>query len=182
MPLLRAIPTCLSLMPYRDVSGLRVKLKLYDTIIEYLIVFDLTLSEHNLSQTEVYSALRRKADMATDKTSASRVSPDEAFALVADETRLEILRMLAATDEPLAFSTLFHRSEYDTRSNFSYHLDKLDGHFISQTDEGYALRQAGRRVVEAVISGAVTDDPVVHRVPIDRQCPFCSAQIEVSYE
>ena len=77
---------------------------------------------------------------------------------------------------------LFGRSEYDTRSNFSYHLDKLEGHFISRTDEGYALRQAGHRVVEAVISGTVADDPVVERTPTDRPCPFCSAQIEVSYE
>jgi len=120
--------------------------------------------------------------MTTYKTSASGVSPDEAFALVADETRLDILRTLSETDEPLAFSVLFERNGCDDSSNFSYHLDKLEGHFISQVDEGYALRQAGRRVVEAVISGTVTDDPVVHRAPTDRQCPFCSAPIEVSYE
>jgi len=110
------------------------------------------------------------------------LSPDEAFALVADETRLEILRTLSETDEPLAFSTLFERSEYDTMSNFSYHLDKLEGHFISRTDEGYAIRQTGRRVVEAVIAGTVTDDPVVHREPTGSECPLCSAPIEVSYQ
>lgn len=120
--------------------------------------------------------------MTTDETTTPGLSPDEVFTLVADETRLAILRTLAETDEPLAFSTLFERCEYDTRSNFSYHLDKLEGHFISQTDEGYVLRQAGRRVVEAVISGTVTDHPVVERTPIDRQCPFCSAQVEVSYQ
>ncbi len=120
--------------------------------------------------------------MTTDKPEASSLSPDEAFALVADETRLEILRTLSETDEPLAFSELFERSEYDDSSNFSYHLDKLEGHFISRTDEGYALRQAGRRVVEAVIAGTVTADPLVERAPTDRPCPFCSAPIEVSYE
>jgi DNA-binding transcriptional ArsR family regulator len=120
--------------------------------------------------------------MTTDEISVSGIPSDEAFALVADETRLEILRTLAEEDESLAFSTLFEHSEYDTRSNFSYHLDKLEGHFISRTDEGYSLRQAGRRVVEAVVSGTVTDDPVVHREPTNRECPFCSAQIEVSYE
>ena len=120
--------------------------------------------------------------MTTDDTSAPGISPDKAFALVADETRLEILRTLAEAGEPLAFSTLFECSEYDTRSNFSYHLDKLDGHFVSRTNEGYALRQTGRRVVEAVIAGTVTEDPLVRRVPTDRQCPFCSAPIEVSYQ
>jgi len=120
--------------------------------------------------------------MTTEETSTSGLSPDEAFALVADDTRMEILRTLSETDEPLAFSVLFERSEYDNSSNFSYHLDKLEGHFISRTDEGYALRQTGRRVVEAVISGTVTDDPVVEQAPIDRECPICSARIEVSYQ
>jgi len=80
--------------------------------------------------------------MTTDDTAASGVSPDEAFALVADETRLGILRTLNQADRPLAFSTLFERSEYDTRSNFSYHLDKLEGHFLSRTDGG---TPSGRR-------------------------------------
>jgi len=120
--------------------------------------------------------------MTTGEPATSGLPPDEAFALVADETRLEILRTLSETDEPLSFSTLFERSEYDDSANFSYHLDKLDGHFISRTDEDYALRQAGRRVVEAVISGTVTEDPVVYREPTDRPCPFCSAPIEVSYQ
>lgn len=120
--------------------------------------------------------------MTTDRPTASGLSPDEAFALVADETRLEILRILADAGEPLPFSTLFDRADYDTRSNFSYHLDKLEGHFISQIAEGYAIRQAGRRIVEAVLSGTMTDDPVVDRVRTERQCPFCAASLEVSYE
>ncbi|WP_255196678.1 DUF7351 domain-containing protein [Halorarius litoreus] len=120
--------------------------------------------------------------MVGDDTSTSGLSPDEAFALVADETRLGILRTLSRADEPLAFSTLFERSDYDTRSNFSYHLDKLAGHFISRTEAGYAIRQTGRRIVEAVLSGTVTEDPIVHRKPTDRPCPFCGAPVEVSYQ
>jgi len=118
----------------------------------------------------------------TDETATSGLSPDKAFALVADETRLEILRTLAAADEALAFSELFERSDYDTESNFSYHLNQLEGHFISRTDGGYALRQTGSRVVEAVIAGTVTEDPVVQRERTDRECPFCSAPTEVSYQ
>ncbi len=117
--------------------------------------------------------------MSTDPTG---LSPDAAFALVADETRLEILRTLSGTEEPLAFSTLFERSEYETRSNFSYHLDKLEGHFIAKTESGYALRQAGRRVVEAIISGTMTEEPRVERAPVDEPCPFCGSSIEISYE
>jgi DNA-binding transcriptional ArsR family regulator len=120
--------------------------------------------------------------MTTDNPATSEVSPDEAFALLADETRLEILRTLSEVDDPLSFSVLFERSDYDDSSNFSYHLGKLEGHFITRTDEGYAIRQTGRRVVEAVIAGTVTENPLVERAPTDSPCPFCGAPIEVSYE
>lgn len=120
--------------------------------------------------------------MTDGERSTAGVSSDEAFGLVADETRVEILRTLAKADEPLSFSTLFEHSEYDDSSNFSYHLNKLDGHFIGRTDEGYTLRQTGRRVVEAVVAGTVTDDPVLERAPTDRPCPMCSAPVEVSYQ
>jgi DNA-binding transcriptional ArsR family regulator len=120
--------------------------------------------------------------MSTDDRSSSEFSPDDAFALVADETRLEILRTLSETTGPLSFSALFERSDYENTSNFSYHLDKLEGHFVTRTADGYALRQTGRRIVEAVLSGTVTDDPVVKREPIDNPCPICSAPIEISYQ
>ena len=120
--------------------------------------------------------------MTTNGRPTSGLSPDKAFGLLADETRLEILRTLSETDEPLSFSGLFERSEYDDSSNFSYHLEKLEGHFVSRTDRGYVLRQAGRRVVEAVIAGTVTDDPVVERERTENPCPYCGAPIEVSYE
>jgi hypothetical protein len=119
--------------------------------------------------------------MGTDEPSESGLSPDEAFAILADETRLGILRTLSAAGEPLSFSTLFERSEYDDSANFSYHLGKLEEHFVRRTDSGYALQQAGRRVVEAVIAGTVTESPVVERAPTDVPCPICSAPIEVSY-
>lgn len=120
--------------------------------------------------------------MDTEEAAPAALSPDEAFALVADETRLEILRTLAESGEALAFSTLFERSDYETRSNFSYHLDRLEGHFITRTDDGYVLRQTGRRILEAVIAGTITENLVVEREPIDEACPFCSAPIEVSYQ
>lgn len=109
------------------------------------------------------------------------LSPDEAFAVLGDDTRLQILQMLGAADEPLAFSELFDRIEYHDSSNFGYHLDKLVDHFVRKTDEGYALRQAGRRVVEAILSGAVTDDPVLKPTTVDKPCTVCSAPIKVAF-
>jgi len=122
--------------------------------------------------------------MPTDTRSeeSATLSPDEAFAVLGDETRLQILQTLGEADKPLAFSALFDRIEYDDSSNFGYHLDKLVDHFVRKADEGYHLQQAGRRVVESVLSGAVTDDPVLAPSEIDRPCPFCSSPIEVGFQ
>lgn len=110
------------------------------------------------------------------------LSPEEAFTVLGDETRLQILQALSKSDRSLSFSELFDRIDYHDSSNFGYHLKKLVGHFVRKDDERYVLRRAGRRVVEAVLSGAVTDDPVVEPTQIDKQCPYCSAPIEVGFQ
>lgn len=121
----------------------------------------------------------------TDDTapgSSAVLSPQEAFGVLGDDARLEILQALGEADEPLAYTELFERIGYDDRSNFSYHLDQLRDHFITKADGTYRIRRPGERVLEAVRSGAVTTDPVRERTPTDRPCPFCSASIEVGYE
>ena len=113
---------------------------------------------------------------------ATPLSPDEAFSVLGDQARLGILRALAAADGPLAYAELYDAVEYDDSSNFSYHLDKLVGHFVRKTDDGYRLYDAGRRVVEAVVSGAVTDTPVVEPTETKKQCPFCGAPVAVGFQ
>lgn len=117
----------------------------------------------------------------SDPSKRGGLSPDEAFAILGDETRLQILRVLGETEGPLTFSELYSRTDYDRTPNFNYHLMKLVDHFVEKTDEGYVLRRTGRRVVEAVLSGAVTDAPVVKRTPVDTPCFLCGGQMEVSY-
>lgn len=118
---------------------------------------------------------------AGDRTDTPSIAPDEAFGLLGDETRLQILQVLGEANRSLAFSTLFDRIDYETTANFSYHLEKLVGPFVSATDDGYELRQAGRRVVEAVLSGAVTETPVIERTEIDRPCFRCGNSMAVNY-
>jgi hypothetical protein len=113
---------------------------------------------------------------------ATPLSPDEAFSVLGDQARLGILRALAAADGPLAYAELSDAVEYDDSSNFSYQLDKLVGHFVRKTDDGYRLYDAGRRVVEAVVSGAVTDTPVVEPTETEKQCPFCGAPVAVGFQ
>ncbi|MFC5367639.1 winged helix-turn-helix domain-containing protein [Salinirubrum litoreum] len=122
--------------------------------------------------------------MTTDEgpDEASMLTPEEAFSVLGDDTRLGILQVLGEADEPLGFSDLFDRVEYDDPPNFNYHLKKLLGHFVDKTDSGYCLRQAGQRVVQAVLSGAVTEAPTLDQTPIDRACQHCGhSPIEVEY-
>jgi hypothetical protein len=122
--------------------------------------------------------------MATDTggTGHSPLSPDEAFAVLGSEVRLEILQTLGAVGGPLTYAELYERVEYDDPSNFSYHLDRLVDHFVRKTDRGYDLYDAGRRVVEAVVSGAVSDTPVVEPTETEKRCPFCGAPVAVGFQ
>ncbi len=110
----------------------------------------------------------------------SAMSPDDAFTLVGDDTRIQILQAIGEADEPLTYSELFDRVDYDA-TNFHYHLKQLRGHFVRKTDDGYTLRQAGGRVVVAILSGAVTDYPVIERTSVETPCFLCGGDMELSY-
>lgn len=123
---------------------------------------------------------------AAAETTASRAT--DAFKLLSNETRLAILLALWESDDPLRtdnsvpFSELFERVGVRDSGNFTYHLDQLAGDFVEQTEDGYELKRAGYRVVEAVLSGAVVDAPVLERTRIDEPCHYCGApSIEMSY-
>lgn len=119
-------------------------------------------------------------DAETDETTP--LAPDDAFAVLGNETRMEILQTLGKGDEPLSFSELRDRVGMRDSGQFNYHLGKLQGHFIRKVDDEYELRGAGRRVVEAVLSGALTDDPVVEPTVIDMDCRLCGAPIELGFD
>jgi DNA-binding transcriptional ArsR family regulator len=111
----------------------------------------------------------------------TRPSPDDAFALLGNDTRVAILRILGEADEPLTFSELHDRVEMRDSGQFNYHLEKLVGHFVKKAEDGYTLRRTGRRVVEAVLSGAVTETPSLSRTPVDETCNRCGAPVEISW-
>jgi len=117
----------------------------------------------------------------TDPGDERTLSPDEAFAVLGDETRLQVLQVLGDAHEPLAYAELFDRIDYDDSANFTYHLDRLVGHFVRKTNDGYRLRRSGHRVLEAILSGIVTDNPVLERTAVDMPCMYCGGQVEVGY-
>lgn len=77
----------------------------------------------------------------------------EAFGLVDDETRLEILWGLweerIDTDhretEPVSFSELRGRVGVEDSGRFNYHLDQLVPRFVEQGEDGYTLTYAGTK-------------------------------------
>ncbi|PSQ18230.1 hypothetical protein BRD00_05685 [Halobacteriales archaeon QS_8_69_26] len=109
------------------------------------------------------------------------LSPDEAFAVLGNEIRMGILRALADADGPLPFSELRERVGTRDSGQFNYHLGKLTGHFVRQTEEGYDLRRAGDRVIQAVLSGAITDAPVLDPVEVEDPCIHCGAPTVVGF-
>ncbi|MXR50615.1 hypothetical protein GRX03_03190 [Halovenus sp. WSH3] len=119
--------------------------------------------------------------MSDDADGDEILTPDEAFARLGNETRVEILRCLGEAGRPLQFSELHARTDVQDSGQFNYHLRKLVGQFVHKTEEGYMLSRMGRRVVEAVLSGAVTDTPSLERTQVDEPCEYCGAPIEVTW-
>lgn len=108
----------------------------------------------------------------------------DAFALLGSDVRLGVLRALAMAeldhgDDPgpydVRFSTLYDAVAVDSSSAFAYHLEKLEGIFIEQTDDGYRLTDRGQRVVRAILAGTYTDRAAFGPVDLDGHCPVCGA-------
>ena len=111
----------------------------------------------------------------------------EAFAILGNETRLSILLALWDAYEPFAednvvpFSELRERVGMRDSGQFNYHLDKLTGHFIRKTDDGYELRRAGHQLVGTVIGGAGIEEPTLEPTETDGKCNRCGAPTAVTY-
>ncbi len=118
----------------------------------------------------------------------------EAFEILSNRTRLAVLLTLWEAREPspataesdehgLAFAELFDRIEYDTASNFSYHLEQLEGRFIEQTsDDRYTLSISAKRLISIVLSGTLADTPTLTGEPIDDPCHHCGEPVVIDYE
>ncbi|WP_436923140.1 winged helix-turn-helix domain-containing protein [Halosimplex amylolyticum] len=117
----------------------------------------------------------------TDEPAERTLSPDEAFEVLGNETRVGILQALGGADAPVSFTELREDVGMTDSGRFNYHLDRLTGHFVRKGEAGYELRRAGERVVEAVLSGAVTAAPVLERTEIDQPCHYCGAPIAVRF-
>src|SRR6056297_2984300 len=110
---------------------------------------------------------------------------EAAFAAVADELRVRILRELWDADEPLSFSELRERVGVRDSGRFNYHLGELRGRFVEKAEDagGYDLRFAGRKLVGGLHSGAYTEEAApVGPQPVEGSCVACGGDLEAVYE
>jgi len=109
--------------------------------------------------------------------------PEEAFAALSDETRVDILRALwSAEGHRATFSELREAVGVADSGGFNYHLDKLVGRFVRKTDDGYELALAGMHVNGAIRAGAYTMAGALDPVELDDPCPFCGGTRTFRYE
>ena len=107
-----------------------------------------------------------------------------AFEIVGNEIRARILATLSAVrgpDDPppmLSFSELREAVDIDVNSSkFNYHLQRLVGHYVERTDEGYRMRPAGMLLSRTIRAGTITRDLVASTIEIGVDCYRCDGPI-----
>lgn len=121
------------------------------------------------------------------------LSPDEAFAILGNDIRLEIIRVLWRADaaheyddgvdtvETMSYSRLQEAVDIGDNGKFNYHLSRLAPHFIRRADDGYRLSGAGKQIARTVIAVSGTDR-VDFATELDADCPLCGAGVAATYE
>ncbi|MFD1684862.1 winged helix-turn-helix domain-containing protein [Halobellus litoreus] len=115
-----------------------------------------------------------------------RRSPTDIFRLLADDTRVDILRAVAVAQydldqvdsgaAELAFSEIYDRVDVENSSKLSYHLGELAGTYLRKTDDGYSLSHAGERIVRFILAENYGSPESFGPEPIDGVCIFCGAE------
>lgn len=115
-------------------------------------------------------------------------SSQQGFEILSDETRVDILRVLAdrlkddPADPTLGFSDLRRAVGMRDSGNFNYHLDHLEGRFVRSTDDGYRIAPAGIEVVAALVAGIYGEGERLGPVEIGDPCPVCEEPLTATYE
>lgn len=132
----------------------------------------------------------RGSDQSPLQAAAGAAGPQtvDAFKLLSNETRLAILLALWEYYDPhhpadsVTFSELYDRVSLRDSGTFTYHLDKLVGHYVEETDGGYRLRNSGLKIVRSVIAGSGLEERHLPPTEIPRSCYFCDVQLHLSYQ
>jgi hypothetical protein len=110
-------------------------------------------------------------------------SATDIFRLLADDTRVEILRAITIAQyeleevgsgpAELAFSEVYDHVDVENTSKLSYHLGELTGVYLQKSDDGYSLSHAGERIARFILSGNYEQPDAFGSEPIAGTCVFC---------
>jgi hypothetical protein len=126
-------------------------------------------------------------------TEPGGMSPEDAFAMLGDGTRLNIIRVLWMAGRfheyddiddsvsTMSFSELRKRVNVSDNGRFNYHLSKLVPQFVRKTDGGYRLSGAGKRLARTVATIAGEHDVEIAG-EVETDCPVCGAAVTATYE
>ncbi|RQG96863.1 DUF7351 domain-containing protein [Natrarchaeobius oligotrophus] len=113
---------------------------------------------------------------------AERTAAD-AFALLSDESRVEIIRAIAIAHSeqepsnsgpaPLSFSEVYERVGVDNTSKLSYHLGELTGTYLRKREGGYSFTHAGDRIARFILAENFRRPADVGPIETDGSCPYC---------
>jgi hypothetical protein len=128
----------------------------------------------------------------TEETNDSGASTrEQVFGLLGNDTRMGIMQALwdgfefesyvTGSQEPLSFSELKTRSEYDGTGNFNYHLDRLTGTLVGFREDGYVLSPLGYNVMRALDTFATFEYGTVAEAALGDPCPFCGGELVGRY-
>jgi DNA-binding transcriptional ArsR family regulator len=100
-----------------------------------------------------------------ERFDGERSAPEfvDAFSLLADDTRLRVIVTLyehgcIGPDSPaLTFSELRRLVGVGDTGRFNYHLRRLRESFVSRTEEGYVLTEAGEAAGTIVVDRDLVD-------------------------
>lgn len=107
----------------------------------------------------------------------ARLDPADAFSLLGNPLRLDIIRVLweAGRGNAVSFSELYDQVDVSDTGKFNYHRQQLVPHYVRKSDEGYRLTQAGERVARAVNAGIYTEYVEMDDFDVRGTCYDCGA-------
>jgi DNA-binding transcriptional ArsR family regulator len=107
----------------------------------------------------------------------------DALEALGNEQRLAILFALADREREtrtnrleLSFTDLYEAVDIGSTSQFSYHLSRLVGPFVAETDGGYCLTYAGEKIARAIRSGVYESTAEFDPITVDGTCLACEEQ------
>ncbi len=121
--------------------------------------------------------------------------PEEAFALLAHEVRLDILRAFFTSYEPVdpediladrtdrerSYSELMAATGLEDSGKFNYHLDQLRGVYVEEREDGYVPTAGAVELYEAVYAARPTVS-IEDDLDVEATCPHCGGALETRYE